>query len=109
MDQAEDRGGRLLPAKLDHVASQEPDRAWISVPKEDDDLGKGFVGISYKQFANAVNHASNWLEFTLGPSGGQFDSFSYEGPNDARLPIIAVAAAKVVRKVQNIIDSAGVS
>ncbi|KAI9842789.1 MAG: hypothetical protein M1837_006892 [Sclerophora amabilis] len=106
-------GKRLLPVMIDHIAATDPDRAWISVPRDDLDLAKGFVDITYRQFANAINHAAAWLETVLAvavaPRGpgvgiavvrhGGFDTFAYEGPRDFGLLIVTVAAAKIGRKI----------
>ena len=92
------RGQRLLPITLDRIALTQPYRPWISVPLNNSDISKGFIDITFKQFANAINHAAAWLESSVG-NVGLFEVFAYEGPADARLAIIAVAAAKVGWKV----------
>ncbi|KAH8676545.1 putative AMP-binding enzyme [Tricladium varicosporioides] len=92
-------GKRLLVATIDEIAKTQPERPWISVPRDDNDLSIGFRDITFKQFANAINHATAWLDSTLGPIGSAFETFAYEGPPDARLPIIAVAAVKTGRKI----------
>ncbi|KUJ12950.1 putative AMP-binding enzyme [Mollisia scopiformis] len=94
-----ERGKRLLSTTIDSLALTEPDRPWISVPRNDDDLSKGFTDISFKQFSNAINHAAHWLDSSLGKVASKFKAFAYEGPADARLAIITVAAAKVGRKI----------
>lgn len=93
-----ERGKRLLPATLDSISLTEPHRPWISVPLSDGDLSKGYTNITFGQFANAVNHAAAWLKSAIGKVG-QFEVFAYEGPPDARLAIITVAAAKIGWKV----------
>lgn len=90
---------RLLVTAIDQIASSQPQRTWVSVPKDEDDLSNGFVGITFKQFSNAINHAAAWLHSKLGPHSGSFDTFAYEGPNDVRVAILTVAAIKVERKV----------
>ena len=62
-------------------------------------MGKGFRDITCQEFANAVNHAANWLSTALGPSDGSFEVFAYEGQNDHRPAILAAAAAKVGRQL----------
>jgi len=98
MDSIKERGKRLLPVTLDNIALTQPNKPWISVPLDDSDISKGFTDITFKQFANAINHATSWLESVIG-NVGAFQVFAYEGPADARLAIIAVAAAKVGWKV----------
>lgn len=90
---------RLLVTAIDQIARSQPQRTWVTVPKDEDDLSNGFVDITFKQFSNAINHAAAWLHSNLGPSSGSFDTFAYEGPNDVRAAILTVAAVKVERKV----------
>jgi hypothetical protein len=67
-------------------------------------LIKGFIDITFKQFANGINHAAAWLESCLGPTTSSFDTLAYEGPKDARAYTIIVAAVKVGRKVSIFIE-----
>ncbi|KAI9869696.1 MAG: hypothetical protein M1830_005206 [Pleopsidium flavum] len=91
-------GERLIASVIDYYAKKEPGRVWASVPRSED-LSKGFTDITYKQFANAINHACWWLESNLGKSNGGFEVFAYAGPKDQRFPILAVAAVKVGRQI----------
>lgn len=91
--------GRLLVTAIDQIANSQPQRTWVSVPKDEDNLSDGFVDITFKQFSNAINHAAAWLQSKLSPRSGSFDTFAYEGPNDVRVAILTVAAVKVGRKV----------
>ena len=61
---------------------------------------QGFKDITYAQPANAINHASWWLDSALGKSHGSFEPFAYFGPKDLMYPILAVAAARVGRQVR---------
>ena len=54
-------GKRLLPSLIDWLAQNEPQRVWASVPINDNDLGKGYEDISFRQFANAI---SEWNYFS---------------------------------------------
>lgn len=91
-------GQRLLARVIDDHATKQPDRAWAAVPRSSD-LSQGFVDITFKQFANAINRAAFWLEGRLGASDGSFAAFAYAGDKDLRYSIMAVAAVKVGRKV----------
>jgi hypothetical protein len=84
-----------MATTIDNIASTDLQRPWIFVPRDDDDLTKGSIDITFKQFANGINHAAAWLESCLGLTMGSFDTFAYEGPKDARAYIITVAAVKV--------------
>ena len=91
-------GSRLIPPMIDHYAAEAPDKIYASIPKTED-LSEGFRDITYRQFGNAIDHASWWLDRELGQCKGSFDTFAYIGPKDLRYPILAVAAAKVGRRV----------
>ena len=93
------RGQRLLGATIDHIATSDPERPWVSAPRDDEDISRGFVDITYNQLANAINHAATWLQSTLGPNDGTFETFAYEGPKDVRPAILACAAAKAGRSM----------
>lgn len=92
-------GERLITSLIDAIASEDPSRAWASIPQDDDDLSKGFVDISYKQLANAVNHAAWWLRENLTGETSIFETIAYTGPKDLRYPILAVAASKSGKQV----------
>ena len=91
-------GYRLIASMIDYYAAEEPDRIYASIPRTED-LSDGLHDITYRQFGNAINRASWWLDLELGECKGSFDTFAYIGPKDLRYPILAVAAAKVGRRV----------
>ena len=91
-------GYRLITSMIDYYAAEEPDRIYASIPRTED-LSDGLHDITYGQFGNAINRASWWLDLELGDCKGTFDTFAYIGPKDLRYPILAVAAAKVGRRV----------
>jgi hypothetical protein len=105
MTEAPEYGRRLLVTTLDSIAQTEPEKPWISIPKDDNDLSKGFVDLTFSQLSNAINHAASWLDAFLKATDGNFDTFAYEGPSDARLPIITMAAVKSGRKVRLFVQS----
>ncbi|KAI9644584.1 hypothetical protein NHQ30_006605 [Ciborinia camelliae] len=88
-------GERLSISILDERAQSDPQSPWVSMPIDDGDISKGYKDITYRQFANAVNHAAHWLVQHLPPSTEPFQSFAYVGPKDLRYPILAMAAGKV--------------
>ncbi|KAI9833793.1 MAG: hypothetical protein M1819_003527 [Sarea resinae] len=85
-------GQRLLPQVVDQTARDHPERPWVSIPRTSN-LADGYVDITYKQFANAVNRMARWLEDRLGRSS-TFETLAYMGPTDPRYPILALAAVK---------------
>ena len=91
-------GRRSLVAAIDQIAAETPDRAWFSIPR-DDDPKNGYIDFTFGQLTNAINHAAAWLHSTLGPSNGAFECFAFEcGPQDPRLIICACGAAKARRR-----------
>ncbi|PVI01653.1 putative AMP-binding enzyme [Periconia macrospinosa] len=90
---------RLVVTQIDEYAQTDPSRVWAAIPIDDDDLSKGFKDVTYTDFANAVGHACAWLEATLPPSQTPFETIAYAGVKDVRYPILAVAAAKIERKL----------
>ena len=95
------QGERLIVSLIDFYARDDPTRPWVSIPKKDEDLSKGFQDINYAQFANAINHAARWLDCTLGSCENEFEPFTYNGPKDLRYPILTMATVKVGRQVWN--------
>ena len=93
-------GARLIPSLIDIYAVEAPPRVWASVPVDDHDISRGYKDITYKQFANAVNHAALWLKDHVPLRAGEpHCTFAYAGSKDLRYPILAVAAAKVRMRV----------
>lgn len=90
---------RLVVTQIDEYARVDPSRVWAALPVDDNDLSKGFKDVTYRELANAINHASSWLQATLPHAQSSFETIAYAGVKDARYPILAVAAAKVGRKV----------
>ena len=93
-------GKRLIVSSIDQCAADEPEKLYASVPRNEEDLFQGFKDITYAQLENATNHASWWLDSALGKSNGSFEPFAYAGPKDLMYLILAVAAAKVGRRVR---------
>jgi len=93
------QGERLIATTIDIIAREEPQKVFACVPRDEEDISQGFDDITYKQFANAVNYASWWLDSVLGLSDGTFESFAYAGPKDLSWPVMAVAAVKVGRRI----------
>jgi hypothetical protein len=95
---------RALPTIIDEQALSRSMDILYSIPKDDNDLSQGFLDVTCKRFANAINHAAIWLHENVGEStrtvGGPFDVIAYTGPNDLRYSILAVAAAKVGKQVR---------
>ena len=92
-------GRRLITSLIDEIARDYPSRIWASIPKDNSNLSKGFRDITFKEFANAINHAAHWLKESLKGERISYETLAYGGPKDLRHPIIAVAASKCEKKV----------
>jgi hypothetical protein len=99
MEVNKDLGSRFIVNLVDQYAIEEPSRVWAAVPIEETDLSKGFKNITFAELSNAINHAATWMQKHLPPALEKFEAIAYAGPKDLRYPIIALAAAKVDRKV----------
>ncbi|KAI0468452.1 male sterility protein-domain-containing protein [Xylaria cf. heliscus] len=85
-------GQRSIPDIIDDVAKSEPLKVFASIPISED-LSDGYIDVSYRDVANAINRASWWLSESLGLANTS-EVFSYIGPNDLRYSIFLVAAIK---------------
>ncbi|KAF7586175.1 hypothetical protein BBP40_009331, partial [Aspergillus hancockii] len=91
------RPDRLVHLIPDELAKAVPDHPLFSYPntaKPQD----GFVDISCKSFANAVNRVSWYLRYLLGRPKN-FETIGYMGPNDIRYFLFMFGAIKVGYKM----------
>jgi hypothetical protein len=72
--------GRLIHLIPDDLAKAVPDHPLFSYPKTAKPRD-GFVDVSSKRFANAINRTSWWLKSLLGPPQN-FDTVGYMGPSE---------------------------
>lgn len=93
---------RLLVSLIDDYAALQPWRVWAVVPVDVKDQTKGFTPITYGALGNAINHAVSWLLQNLPLETAPSGTIAYTGPKDIRYPILAIAAAKVGRKVKDL-------
>ncbi|KAI1495797.1 hypothetical protein F5X99DRAFT_425705, partial [Biscogniauxia marginata] len=90
----EDFGHRLLINIVDERAKTEPQREAFSIPRSADPKD-GWKVITYKDYANAINHVSHRIIKACGhPPANTFPTIAYIGSNDARYAVIVLAAAK---------------
>ena len=87
-------GRRLLPAELDRVAKADPQRAYLSRPRNSSNLADGYEDISYRRVANAVNRTAHCLRTGLGQPK-DFDTIAYLAVPDIRNVLLALAVSKV--------------
>lgn len=96
-------GRRLLPATIDQIATNQPDRAWASLPRTDADLSQGYIEITYRAFAKAINEVSWLIEKHFGRSEN-FETIAYLGMPDIRYYMLQMAAAKTGYQVCGLIS-----
>ncbi|KAL8893579.1 MAG: hypothetical protein Q9192_005129 [Flavoplaca navasiana] len=87
------RGRRLLPTLVDHLAATDPTRPFVSLPKSND-IKEGFYDVDYATFAAAINRCAYWLDQELGRPRYEFEKVTYMGPSDLRYAIFILAAVK---------------
>ena len=96
-------GRRLLPVTIDQIAATQPDRAWASLPRTDTDLSQGYVEVTYRAFAKAINEVSWLIEKHFGRSEN-FETIAYLGMPDIRYYMLQMAAAKTGYQVCSFIS-----
>ncbi|KAK8075277.1 hypothetical protein PG997_009940 [Apiospora hydei] len=84
----------LLPYKVDHIASVDPDAVYGMWPVVPASYEAGFRTITYAQLANMVNGLAWWLIESLGGPGRDSEALAYVGPNDVRIPALGFATTK---------------
>jgi acyl-CoA synthetase (AMP-forming)/AMP-acid ligase II len=85
-------GKRLVPVLIDEIAKADPNRTFISSARGAT-AAEGYVDISYRAFATAVNRCAWHLEGQVGLSQTDATVF-YIGPLDVRYLVIWMAALK---------------
>lgn len=98
LDSATGYGQRLVPHIVDGEALSNPNRVVYMIPSGAK-FSDGFRNVTVKQFADAVNRASFWMEGYIGKSTS-FETIGYSGPGDLRYFIFVIAAIKVGYKVR---------
>ncbi|KAI1073845.1 hypothetical protein F5B20DRAFT_478457 [Whalleya microplaca] len=90
-------GERLLPSLVDEIAHSDPCRIFYSVAKTNDP-SDGFLDITAKTFAQAVDRCSWYIEKNLGRGQG-FPTLTYLGPQDVVYGILVLACIKTGYKL----------
>ncbi|KAI5860467.1 putative NRPS-like enzyme [Durotheca rogersii] len=88
---------RLIHLIPDDLAAEVPNHILFSYPRTKD-LQDGFVDITAKCFANAINRGCWYLESLLGKAQS-FETIGYMGTNDIRYFILMFAAIKARYKM----------
>lgn len=95
-----DCGQRLLPTLIDYIASTDPTRPFVSLPKSTN-VQDGFYDVDYHTYASAINCYSWRLKQEVGPPRHEFEKIAYMGPSDLRYAIFVIAAVKAGYVVSN--------
>ncbi|KAL8831916.1 MAG: hypothetical protein Q9191_000595 [Dirinaria sp. TL-2023a] len=80
----------LLPNMVDRMANTRPDALYAKVPASPTTFNQGYISVSYRDLANAVNGVAWLLHHQLG-KGVNHDAVAYIGPNDLTTLINAIA------------------
>ena len=91
--------GDLVPHLVDKRAALTPDTLYSEYPVSTLTYNDGYRKVTYRDFANAINGAAQWLLDNLGP-GKDFETLAYIGPNDIRYPALILGAVKAGYKVR---------
>lgn len=95
-----DHGRRLLTQVVDDIAHTDPERECFAIPRSSDPKD-GWKTVTFKQYANAINHVAHQINANCGPPpAGTFPTIAYIGPNDARYIIMILAAVKAGYQVR---------
>lgn len=87
-------GRRLLPMLVDQVASEDPSRECFQIPRSSA-IDDGWRVITWKDLANAVNHAAQKIVNLCGkPEPNAFPTVAYIGPSDIRYIVMILASIK---------------
>lgn len=89
---------RLLPSAVDELAVVDPHRILYSVPRTRT-ISDGFLDITAKIFARAVNRCAWHIEANIGRAGPGFPTLTYMGPQDVVYAILILACVKTGYKL----------
>ena len=88
-----------LPTLIDEIATRRPDRPFLSLPINDDDLSEGYRDFTYSNFARAVDRCAWWIVSLLGryeseEKRSETRTLAYVGPQDVRNALLMLGAVK---------------
>ncbi|PQE06777.1 nrps-like enzyme protein [Rutstroemia sp. NJR-2017a BBW] len=91
------KGSRLLPAVLDRIGTETPERIYASVPRSHD-ISDGFRDITHGQILRGVDALATWITDNFGVSKS-FETLAYTGIADLRYTLMFYAAVKCGYKI----------
>lgn len=88
-----------LRTLIDEIAARRPNRSFISLPINNDDLSEGYRDLTYSDFARAVDRCAWWIVSKLGrreSENGRLETrtLAYVGPQDVRYAVLILGAVK---------------
>ena len=88
-----------LPTLIDEIAARRPDRPFLSLPINDDDLSEGYRDFKYGDFARAVDKCASWIVSFLGrceseEKMSETRTLAYVGMQDVRYAVLMLGAVK---------------
>ncbi|KAI1477932.1 acetyl-CoA synthetase-like protein [Daldinia eschscholtzii] len=91
---------KLLPDLVDEIAATEPQSLYGKYPADPSNYDAGFIDVTYRQLANAINGVARWLEDEVGRGDpGRTPTIAYIGPNDFRYVFAFIGAIKAGYKI----------
>ena len=88
-----------LPTLLDDIAARRPDRPFVPLPINNDDLSHGYQDFTYSDFARSVDRCAWWIVDKLGRCGcenarSETRTLAYVGPQDVRCAVLLFGAVR---------------
>ena len=89
-----------LPTLIDKIAARRPNRPFISLPINNDDLSEEYRDFTFGDFARAVDRCAWWIISKLGRYGVEREGkperrvLAYVGPQDVRYAVLMLGAVK---------------
>lgn len=96
-----DCGRRLVPTLIDQIATMDPTRHFVSMPKSPDPRD-GFHDVTYRCLALAIDRCAWWIERHLGSPSRSCEKLGYLGMSDIRHAIFLIACIKTGYTVNNL-------
>ncbi|RGP66053.1 nrpslike enzyme [Fusarium sporotrichioides] len=85
-------GQRLIHELIDEISILDEGRIFASIPVSDDPVD-GFMDITYRRLALAIDRAAWWLQKAM-QGRPRLETFAYLGRNDLRYQLLIIAAIK---------------
>lgn len=102
-------GERLVPQVIDERAAKEPNHVFARLARSSD-ISKGFLQITMKELANAINYTAHWLDEQIGRSdGSETVAYVVSRPSSIRLACSCAPCLFVSLIRESVISDTGFS